>query len=79
MSERLLTWPQIAAMVPYTRQHVHRMEAAGRFPKRLQLGPGRVAWKDSEIQAWIDGLKRGALAWREEIKPRNVGRKRRDA
>jgi prophage regulatory protein len=60
MSERLLTWPQVAAMVPYTRQHVHRLERAGQFPQRLQIGPARVAWKESEVAAWIDGLARGA-------------------
>jgi len=63
MSDRLLTWPQVAAMVPYSRMHVHRLEAAGKFPERVQLGPNRVAWRESEVLTWMDGLKRGVLTW----------------
>jgi prophage regulatory protein len=60
--DRLLTWPQLAAMIPYTRQHAARLEAAGKFPQRVQLGANRVAWRETEIMSWIDGLPRGALA-----------------
>jgi prophage regulatory protein len=61
MTERLLPWPQVAAMVPYTRQHISRLEAAGQFPQRLQLGARRVAWRATEIQAWIESRVRGTL------------------
>ncbi len=39
--------------IPYSFQHVARLEKAGRFPKRIQLGQNRVAWLRSEIEAWI--------------------------
>jgi prophage regulatory protein len=39
--------------IPYTPQHIARLEAAGKFPKRVQLGPNRVAWLWSEVDAWI--------------------------
>jgi prophage regulatory protein len=68
MNERLLTWSQLAAVVPYSRQHIHRLEAAGQFPKRLQLGPNRVVWRQSEVEAWIDNRARGALGWPDTIK-----------
>lgn len=29
--------------IPYSFQHVARLEKAGRFPKRIQLGQNRVA------------------------------------
>jgi len=29
--------------IPYTPQHIGRLEAAGKFPKRVWLGPNRVA------------------------------------
>jgi prophage regulatory protein len=61
MTERLLPWPQVAAMVPYTRQHISRLEAAGEFPRRLQCGARRVAWRASEVQEWIDSRARGPL------------------
>lgn len=28
--------------IPYTPQHIGRLEAAGKFPKRVNLGPGRA-------------------------------------
>jgi prophage regulatory protein len=39
--------------IPYTPQHIGRLEAAGKFPKRVQLGPNRVAWLLSEVDAWL--------------------------
>jgi len=33
------------------------METAGSFPKRVPLGPGRVGWAASEIEAWIGARK----------------------
>ena len=59
--ERLLPWPQLALLIPYSRQHVGRLEAQGAFPRRLQIGPGRVAWRETEVLGWLDGRQRGAL------------------
>jgi prophage regulatory protein len=51
---RFIAWPELKPRVPYTRQHLGRLEAAGRFPRRVRLGAnGRVAWLESEIEAWI--------------------------
>lgn len=40
--------------VPYCPQHITRLEKDGLFPKRIQLGPCRVAWSYPEVKAWID-------------------------
>jgi prophage regulatory protein len=40
--------------VPYSFQHIARLELAGRFPKRITLGQCRVAWIANEVQAWVD-------------------------
>jgi prophage regulatory protein len=40
--------------VPYSFQHIARLELAGHFPKRIQLGQCRVAWIANEVQAWVD-------------------------
>lgn len=64
--ERLLAWGELAQIVPFSRQHVARLERRGLFPARLQLGPGRVAWKVSEIERWIENRARGALDVRIE-------------
>lgn len=39
--------------IPYTPQHIARLEAAGKFPQRIKLGPNRVAWLLSEVNAWV--------------------------
>ena len=59
--DRLLTWAVLDPVVPYTRQHVGRLERVGKFPRRVQVGPGRVAWREREIRAWFDALPRGPL------------------
>ncbi len=35
-------------------QHIARLERAGQFPERPQVGQNRVAWLNSEIEKWID-------------------------
>ena len=39
--------------IPYSHQHIARLEKAGKFPRRIQLGPCRVAWYCSAVEAWI--------------------------
>lgn len=41
------------ALVLYSPAHIHRMEKAGLFPKRVQLGPCRVGWVESEVLEWL--------------------------
>lgn len=40
--------------IPYSGQHIARLEAAGRFPKRIRLGQNRVVWLLTEIEDWIN-------------------------
>lgn len=40
-------------MVPFTRQHILRLEKAGKFPKRFKIGARRVVWLLCEIEAWV--------------------------
>ena len=40
--------------IPYSPQHIARLEAVGRFPKRIKLGENRVAWLLTEVEEWID-------------------------
>jgi prophage regulatory protein len=51
---RILTKKEVCALVPYTPQHIHRLERAGRFPRRLQLGPNRVGWRLVDVERWIN-------------------------
>ena len=55
MSEipKLITKKQLHDMVPYTPQHILRLEKKGCFPKRVRIGENRVAWLLSEIERWV--------------------------
>ena len=50
---RILSKRQLKEMVLYSPQHVARLEKAGKFPKRIQLGPNRVGWVESEVLDWL--------------------------
>jgi prophage regulatory protein len=50
---RLINKGQLCQMVPYTPQHILRLEKEGKFPRRVQVGPNRVAWLESEVEAWV--------------------------
>ena len=50
---RILSKHELNELVLYSPQHVARLEKAGTFPKRVQLGPNRVGWVEEEIDAWI--------------------------
>ncbi|WP_448044372.1 helix-turn-helix transcriptional regulator [Bradyrhizobium liaoningense] len=40
--------------IRYSRQHLDRLEKAGKFPRRIKLTPnGRVIWLASEIHEWL--------------------------
>jgi prophage regulatory protein len=49
----LLTEREVVALVRLSRATVRRLEAAGRFPARRRLSPGRVAWLSDEVVQWI--------------------------
>lgn len=39
--------------IRYSNAHLLRLEAGGRFPVRVRLSPGRVAWLQAEIVKFI--------------------------
>jgi prophage regulatory protein len=41
--------------IPYSFAHIARLEAAGKFPRRVKLGACRVAWVMDEVLEWIAG------------------------
>lgn len=50
---RFLSKRQVRDLVLYSPQHIDRLEAAGKFPKRVQLGPCRVGWLEDEVIEWM--------------------------
>jgi len=50
---RILSKRQLKELVLYCPQHIARLEAAGTFPKRVQLGQCRVGWIEQEVLDWL--------------------------
>lgn len=50
---RLLSKRQLKELVLYSPQHIARLEAAGKFPKRVRLGQARVGWIEQEVLDWL--------------------------
>lgn len=54
---KLLDRKALCAKVPYSDRWILKLESAGQFPKRIVLSPRRVAWLESEIDAWIEARR----------------------
>lgn len=50
---KLLSKKQVREKVLYSFAHIARLEAIGRFPQRVPLGPGRVGYVEQEVDDWI--------------------------
>jgi prophage regulatory protein len=53
---RLLPLSEVRARTSLSKTHIYRLEADGKFPKRVRLSECRSAWVEHEIEAWIDSL-----------------------
>lgn len=53
-----------AEMSGLDRWSRRRLEAEGRFPRRIKIGKRSVAWFLDEVAAWQETLARGE-EWRE--------------
>ena len=58
-TKRLIDKKELLRIIPYSASQIYRLEKAGLFPKRIQLGPGRVAWLLSEVLEWIEAKRQG--------------------
>jgi prophage regulatory protein len=55
--QRLVTYEELSSIygIPYTPQHILRLQNAGKFPMRRKLGNFNF-WLHEDIAAWIDQL-----------------------
>ena len=62
MSLRIITKKELRAIVPYSPQHILRLETTGKFPRRIRIGERRVGWRLSDVLAWIEARAADATA-----------------
>jgi predicted DNA-binding transcriptional regulator AlpA len=61
-----LPWKAVAARVGISRTTAWRLQQTGDFPKPYVVSPGRVAYRESEVEAWKASCgHRGAAAPRQ--------------
>lgn len=54
---RLLSLKEVSARTSLSKASINRMRVARQFPAALRLSQGRVAWRDEDIDRWIDRLR----------------------
>jgi prophage regulatory protein len=56
---RVITRKELRQIVPYTPQHILRLEKQGKFPPRIHIGDRRVGWYLADIETWLANRLRG--------------------
>jgi len=59
ITDRLLRRPEVQETTGLSRSGIYAAMKAHRFPRPIRIGLRAVAWRESDIQAWID--ERGVL------------------
>lgn len=54
----IIRWSSLKSRIGVSRVTAWRMERAGRFPQRVQLGDNSVGWRADEIDAWLESRPR---------------------
>ncbi len=50
---RVLSKRATAAKVNYSVPHIDKMVSQGRFPRKIQLGPNKIGFLETEVDEWI--------------------------
>ena len=51
--DRLIRLPEVVVMTGLHERTIFRMQAVGKFPRSVKLTPRAIAWRLSDIQAWV--------------------------
>lgn len=62
---RMIGRKELLNLVPFTIQHIYRLEKAGVFPGRVKVGRRRVAWVFVEVEQWLNSR----MAERAKVPP----------
>ena len=53
---KLIQMPEVLARTGLSRTTLFRFRRAGVFPEAVRVGANKVAWREAEVVAWMDGL-----------------------
>lgn len=54
MAEKLLRRPEVEARTGLSRSTLYDWMKRGEFPQPVKLGTRLVAWRESDVTAWLD-------------------------
>ena len=55
----LILRPEVSALVGLSRTSIYRMIREGSFPEPVQVGKRRIAWRQSDLNAWLESRPTG--------------------
>lgn len=61
-SDFLLRIPEVLQKVNISRATLDKLRRAGKFPPGVKLAPKTIAWRASEIDAWLESLPEYSIA-----------------
>lgn len=61
MHEKLLKRPEVEARTGLSRSTIYAWISAGKFPQPVKLGTRLVAWRESDVAAWLDSRETRAV------------------
>ncbi len=67
--DRIIRKKELIQTVGLSDATIWRMEHAGAFPKRIQLGGNSVGWPESEVQAWQESKKAERSSIQAQLEP----------
>ena len=53
---KLLKTSDVLAVTGLSRSTLYRWMDMGYFPKATKIGPNRNAWKEQDVQMWLDKI-----------------------
>ncbi|MCG9026944.1 AlpA family transcriptional regulator [Laribacter hongkongensis] len=53
--------PEVLNLTGYSRPSIYRLMNAGEFPQSVRLGSRAVAWRSSDIDAWMASRPSAAI------------------
>ena len=57
MTTRLMRSREVQVILGLPKSSLHNMARTGRFPAPVKLGARAVAWREEDVQAWMDNLE----------------------
>ncbi len=54
MAERILRRPEVESRTGLSRSTIYQWMKDGQFPQPVKLGARLVAWRESDVTAWLE-------------------------